>query len=229
MIEPLHIATVGGQQLRFFRTPLDDGRADLPWVAIDDLGRCRSGNGLRRKLVNATPTQFVGVGPRCSHHQGGPIFLNRDERCNDMTPRRKQGRPRRDYSDDPDLAVAEWATALQAAWDLSQRKAIDLALTICQGITVPPSKVPRGARFEHQRLEELFFQSFRTKAGLLGGYKLPMEQGYKSRSEDIRRKIKLGKLRPDFEATWEITRHLHVLRYVQSLRLAQRKHTTGRG
>src|SRR5262245_14045752 len=40
MITPLHIATVGGHQLRFFKTPLNDGRPDMPWVAVDDLGRC---------------------------------------------------------------------------------------------------------------------------------------------------------------------------------------------
>ena len=40
VIEPLHVAVVGGHPLRFFRTPLNDGRPDLPWVAIDDLGRC---------------------------------------------------------------------------------------------------------------------------------------------------------------------------------------------
>jgi hypothetical protein len=40
VIEPLHVAMVGSHSLRFFRTPLNDGRPDLPWVAIDDLGRC---------------------------------------------------------------------------------------------------------------------------------------------------------------------------------------------
>jgi hypothetical protein len=40
VIEPLHVAVGGGHPLRFFRTPLNDGRPDLPWVAIDDLGRC---------------------------------------------------------------------------------------------------------------------------------------------------------------------------------------------
>jgi hypothetical protein len=45
-VEPLHVAVIGGHPLRFFRTPLNDGRPDLPWVAIDDLGRCL---GLSRK------------------------------------------------------------------------------------------------------------------------------------------------------------------------------------
>lgn len=40
MINPLHVATVGGHPLRFFKTPLNDGRPDFPWLAIEDLGRC---------------------------------------------------------------------------------------------------------------------------------------------------------------------------------------------
>jgi hypothetical protein len=40
MITPLHIATVGGQLLRLFKTPVNDGQPDMPWVAVDDLGRC---------------------------------------------------------------------------------------------------------------------------------------------------------------------------------------------
>jgi hypothetical protein len=39
MIEPVHIAMVGGKPLRFFASPLNDGRPDLPWVVIDDVGR----------------------------------------------------------------------------------------------------------------------------------------------------------------------------------------------
>src|SRR5262249_11098709 len=37
---PLHVATVGKMQLRFFRTPNDDGRPDFPWHAVDDLQQC---------------------------------------------------------------------------------------------------------------------------------------------------------------------------------------------
>jgi hypothetical protein len=40
IIKPLHVATVGKHQLRFFRTPNDDNRPDFPWHAIDDLQRC---------------------------------------------------------------------------------------------------------------------------------------------------------------------------------------------
>jgi hypothetical protein len=47
VIEPLHVATVGGHPLRFFRTPLNDGLPDFPWHAVDDLHRCL---GLNRDM-----------------------------------------------------------------------------------------------------------------------------------------------------------------------------------
>jgi len=47
MIELLHVATVGGHPLRFFRTPLNDGRPDMPWHCVDDLHKCL---GLNRDL-----------------------------------------------------------------------------------------------------------------------------------------------------------------------------------
>jgi hypothetical protein len=100
-----------------------------------------------------------------------------------MSLERRRGRPRRDYRDDPDLEVAEWAIALRAAWMLSERKAIDLALAISQGEPGPASKLPRGA-----------------KTGVLVGYRLPDERGFSSRNADIRRKLKAGKLKPDPEA-----------------------------
>ena len=49
MIEPLHVATVGGPPLRFFRTPINDGRPDLPWHAVEDLHRCLGLNRAARK------------------------------------------------------------------------------------------------------------------------------------------------------------------------------------
>jgi hypothetical protein len=36
--------------LRFFKTPLDDGLPDMPWVAIDDLGRCAGLYRARRRI-----------------------------------------------------------------------------------------------------------------------------------------------------------------------------------
>ena len=38
--KPLHVATVGKHQLRFFKTPNDDNRPDFPWHAVDDLQQC---------------------------------------------------------------------------------------------------------------------------------------------------------------------------------------------
>jgi hypothetical protein len=40
MIEPLYVATVGGHPLRFFASPIDDGRPDFAWHAVDDLHTC---------------------------------------------------------------------------------------------------------------------------------------------------------------------------------------------
>jgi hypothetical protein len=45
----LHIATVAGRPLRFFQTPLEDGRPDLVWHAIDDLQQCLGLNREQRK------------------------------------------------------------------------------------------------------------------------------------------------------------------------------------
>jgi hypothetical protein len=50
MIMPLHIATVGGHPLRFFRTPLDDGRPDMPWHCVEDLHKCLKLNRDQRKI-----------------------------------------------------------------------------------------------------------------------------------------------------------------------------------
>jgi hypothetical protein len=111
--------------------------------------------------------------------------------------RRGRGRPPRDYSDDPDLAVAEIAIALQAAWDLSERKAFDMALMACYGKPGPLTKLPRGARAG-------------TWRG--GGSALPMGKGFHSRSADIRYKLKTGKLSPNAEIVLEMARLLHRLR-----------------
>jgi hypothetical protein len=50
MIQPIHTATIGGHPLRFFRTPNDDGKPDMPWHSIDDLHRCLGLNRELRKL-----------------------------------------------------------------------------------------------------------------------------------------------------------------------------------
>jgi hypothetical protein len=38
--QPLYVAIIHGHQLRFYRTPNNDGRPDLPWHCCDDLYRC---------------------------------------------------------------------------------------------------------------------------------------------------------------------------------------------
>jgi hypothetical protein len=49
MIKPLHVASIGGHPVRFFRTPNNDGRPDLPWHAVDDLYRALELNREQRK------------------------------------------------------------------------------------------------------------------------------------------------------------------------------------
>jgi hypothetical protein len=51
LIEPVHVGTVGGQPLRFFRSPLADGRPDLPWHSVGDLHDCLGLNRAMRKVV----------------------------------------------------------------------------------------------------------------------------------------------------------------------------------
>jgi len=105
----------------------------------------------------------------------------------------RRGRPPRDYGDDPDRGVAELAIALQAAWGLSERMAIDLALAVLQGKPGHPSKMPRGAK---------------GKLGHLVGYALQNKRSFTSRNADIRRKLNAGKLRPNGVNVLEIARLL---------------------
>ena len=87
----------------------------------------------------------------------------------------KRGRPKKDFAADPDLAIAELAIALQAAWGISERKAIDLALALMEGSPCEPSKRPRGSKH---------------KAGTLVGYQLPERMSFAGRAATIRRKLK---------------------------------------
>jgi hypothetical protein len=107
------------------------------------------------------------------------------------------GRPRRDYSDDPDLVVAELAVALMIERGMSERKALDVALAWHQGERFPPSKTPRGGK---------------GKKGVLVGYLLPMKRSFASRNADIRRKFRLGKLRPRIRVILYLARLLHLSR-----------------
>jgi hypothetical protein len=106
---------------------------------------------------------------------------------------------RRRRSHEDDLLVAETAIALEAAWGLSERAAIDLALTIHQAAGVGrPSKIPRGA-----------------KAGTVIGHALPDPETFHGRNRDIRRKLESRKLHPDARVVRAIARLLHRIRFHQ--------------
>ena len=54
IIEPIHVATINGKPLRFFRSPNNDGRPDFPWHSVDDLMLCVGlPRDKRRYLKNA--------------------------------------------------------------------------------------------------------------------------------------------------------------------------------
>ncbi|KXJ55844.1 MAG: hypothetical protein AXW12_09535 [Thalassospira sp. Nap_22] len=74
MIEPIFIGTVNGKPVRFFKTPLTDGKPDFPWHSVDDLQKAagfdrqtrrhflRSMQQKDRKSI-ATPDGIVVVAP----------------------------------------------------------------------------------------------------------------------------------------------------------------------
>src|SRR5258707_182286 len=74
-IEPLHVATVGGHPLRFFKTPLDDGRPDLPWVAVDDLGRCLALSRAHRRIHMAVFYRLQKEMVRTIATADGPVTI----------------------------------------------------------------------------------------------------------------------------------------------------------
>jgi hypothetical protein len=75
--QPLHVAIIRGHQLRFYRTPNNDGRPDLPWHCVDDLYRCMGlSREFRRQLQRwhlakkvtrtvATADGLVTIAPHC--------------------------------------------------------------------------------------------------------------------------------------------------------------------
>ena len=114
--------------------------------------------------------------------------------------RLRRGRPPRDYSDDPDVEVAEWAIALQAAWGLSARRAFDFALEICQGVPVRPSK--NAARGQGEEA--------------VGRPRAADGENFCQPEPDIRRKLKNGKLHPNAEVVLHIARVLHWIRGIKT-------------
>jgi hypothetical protein len=75
MIEPLHIATIGKHQLRFFRTPINDGRPDLPWIAVEDLHCCLGLNRAARKHFLHRLREWKEPKPRTVATAGGIITI----------------------------------------------------------------------------------------------------------------------------------------------------------
>jgi hypothetical protein len=61
MIEPIHIATMGEYQLRFFRRPINDGKPDFPWHSVDDLYSCLGLNREQRRVFLRKLKEFGGT------------------------------------------------------------------------------------------------------------------------------------------------------------------------
>jgi hypothetical protein len=51
LVSALHVATIRGQQLRFYCTPNNDGLPDLPWHCVDDLLLCLGFDQEQRKSI----------------------------------------------------------------------------------------------------------------------------------------------------------------------------------
>ena len=52
LVEPIHVATVCGHRLRFFKTPISDGAPDFPWHSVEDLRCCmKLPRDLRRLML----------------------------------------------------------------------------------------------------------------------------------------------------------------------------------
>ena len=58
IVKPIHVGTVNGHRVRFFRSPLDDGRPDLPWHATEDL---MTAAGVSRDMRRALSRRSKGL------------------------------------------------------------------------------------------------------------------------------------------------------------------------
>jgi hypothetical protein len=86
-----------------------------------------------------------------------------------------RGRPPKEIREDPDPLAAEFALALEDAWKISQRRAIDLVIAWFDSRVVPASKTPRGAK---------------DLDGLLVGYETSPARTFAGRASVLRRKAK---------------------------------------
>jgi hypothetical protein len=59
--KPLHTAVINRQQLRFFKTPWNDGRPDLPWHSVDDLLSILGMDRRRCALARLTPLETIST------------------------------------------------------------------------------------------------------------------------------------------------------------------------
>lgn len=60
MLDPIHVGTILVGPVRFFCSPLDDGRPDLPWHAQDDLARAL---GLPAATIGKLRSRFIATHP----------------------------------------------------------------------------------------------------------------------------------------------------------------------
>jgi hypothetical protein len=61
LTKPLHTAVINRQLLRFFETPWNDGRPDLPWHSVYDLLSILGMDGRRYALARLTPLETIST------------------------------------------------------------------------------------------------------------------------------------------------------------------------
>jgi hypothetical protein len=75
-VTPLITATIGGHPLRFFKSPLNDGRPDFPWHVADDLSIALHLNRAQRRVILAKHQQWGGGGtPRTIATTDGVVVV----------------------------------------------------------------------------------------------------------------------------------------------------------
>jgi hypothetical protein len=77
VIEPLHEAIVRGNRLRFFKSPLNDGKPDFPWHSIDDLANCMGLSSVQREFILRSMRNKPNVGDplRTVSTSNGPVVI----------------------------------------------------------------------------------------------------------------------------------------------------------
>lgn len=76
---PIHVDSINSNNVRFFKTPLNDGRPDFPWHSVDDLTKAVGLNREQRQYflrgsqqdhaklhrTIATPDGLTTIAPHC--------------------------------------------------------------------------------------------------------------------------------------------------------------------